>query len=242
MQLLFLAVSFLTILPVPQVPFIEGGLGRSARFFPLVGLLVGGIVWGASELLINWFSPLVAGVVVVALWSVVTGGLHLDGFADCCDGLFVPAERERRLEIMRDPRIGTFGTVGLILLLLLKASLLATIIPNFDLRPLLMLPPVVGRWLILPVAAQPAATERGMGANFAQGLDGQTLLVALLLPFGLSLFFGWAGVAVLLAAHGVGALGVWLGRARIGGVTGDVLGFVVESAEVTGLFMLTLFA
>lgn len=240
MQLLFLAISFLTTLPVPQVPFIEGGLGKSARFFPLVGFLIGGILWGGSELLVNWVSPLVAATIIVALWAGVTGGLHLDGFADCCDGLLVSADLTRRLEIMHDPRNGTFGTVGLIILLLLKTALLAEIIPNFDMRPLILLPPIFARWLILPVAVQPQARASGMGAAFARGIDRTTLIVAIMLPLGLAIFFGWQGVAAFVVTHLVAAGAVSLARQRIGGVTGDVLGLVVESAEVVTLLILTI--
>ena len=67
-------------------------------------------------------GPAVAAVLVVALWAVLTGGLHLDGLADCCDGLLVSAPHERRLEIMRDPRVGSFAVIGLVLALLLKTA------------------------------------------------------------------------------------------------------------------------
>ncbi len=238
MQLLFLAISFLTVLPVPQVELVGDGLGKSARFFPLVGLLLGGILWGASELLVDWFSPMIAATLIVTLWAGLTGGLHLDGFADCCDGLLVSAKPERRLEIMRDPHNGTFGTVGLILLLLLKVALLTEIIPQFDVRPLLLLSPVLARWLLLPVALQPPAREGGLGVIFSRGINRTTLIIAVILPLGLAIFFGLRGIAAFGIVHSVAASASWLARQRIGGMTGDVLGLVVESAEVATLFVL----
>ena len=106
MSLFWLALSFLTTIPAKQIPYIPGGLGRSAVYFPLIGTLIGGLVLGAAWLLaIVLPIPLVAGMSLL-IWVLLTGGLHLDGLADCCDGLLGAAPVEKRLEILKDPRSG----------------------------------------------------------------------------------------------------------------------------------------
>src|SRR5216684_378067 len=103
-----LALGFLTIWPVRVGATKPGDLGRAAGWFPLVGLLLGLVLSGAQWLLLRLFPPPLVGGLVVALWAALTGGLHLDGLADCGDGLWVSASPERRLEIMHDARIGAF--------------------------------------------------------------------------------------------------------------------------------------
>src|SRR5690606_23854022 len=103
------AVAFLTTLPAPRVPFSPDGLGRAAVWFPAVGLLIGLVLCLVAWVAHYLFDPWLAGALVVAAWAALTGALHLDGLADCCDGLFAPVPPERRLEILRDPRVGGFG-------------------------------------------------------------------------------------------------------------------------------------
>jgi adenosylcobinamide-GDP ribazoletransferase len=230
-----LALGFLTVLPVHLAgPLQPGDLGRAAFFFPWIGLLLGAALAGAHALLGRSFPPLLAAVLVVALWAFLTGGLHLDGLADCCDGLLVSASRERRLEILRDPRLGTFGGTGLALHLILKTAAVAALSAPWAL-PALLLAPALARWLILPVARQPMARPGGLGADFALGLGRSSFFAALLLPLALAALGGWrGGLAIALAALAVLAA-VRLARLRLGGVTGDVLGLTVELSELAVL-------
>jgi adenosylcobinamide-GDP ribazoletransferase len=257
MKQLKLALSFLTVIPVRITAALQpGDLGRSAAWFPLVGLLIGALLAFAFLGLVWPFPAPLAAVLVVALWAGLTGGLHLDGLADCCDGLLASVTPERRLEIMKDPRLGTFGGAGLILLLLVKAGAVAAI-AQAGLPPLpawvplavaplaaaalltapLLLAPVLGRWLILIVARQPMARPGGLGAEFALGLTRRAFLSAAALPLALSLAGGPRGILAAALAHLV-ALGVIrLARARLGGVTGDVLGLTVELSEAAVLLV-----
>jgi adenosylcobinamide-GDP ribazoletransferase len=232
------ALSFLTILPwrsgtdEPPLP-----LGASAGWFPLVGGLIGllsGLAYaGLSPLL----PPLPAAVLAAALWIGLTGGLHLDGLADCCDGLLAAVPRERRLEIMKDPRLGTFGGLGLLLAVLLKIGLLTGLPPA---RAVLGLPlaAALGRWLILPLSRLPSARPGGMGAAFAGGVTRRQMGLALVWLLPLAALNGWRGLAALLLAHLTAWLIARLALSRIGGVSGDVFGLAVEAGELSALLAL----
>jgi len=240
MKSLRLAFSFLTTLPVtlPGAP-VPGDLGRAAAWYPLVGLVIGGLVALAKTGLERIFPPLLAAGLVVAVWAFLTGGLHLDGLADSCDGLLSSAPRERRLEIMRDPRLGAFGGAGLALHLMLKVFAVYSL-PSDTAVGGILLAAVAARWLILPAGRQPAARADGLGADLAQGLGRSTWLLAALLPLALAALVGWVGVLGLILAH----LTAWavfrLARSRLGGLTGDVFGLLVELAELTVLLAFSL--
>lgn len=234
-QEVILAFSFLTVIPMPTLDYQPGLLGRAGRWFPLVGLVIGGLLllahWGLALL----FPPLLTAALVTTLWAALTGGLHLDGLADCCDGLLAATSRERRLEIMRDPRTGAFAVVGVVLFLLLKVTALAALPTAL---PALLLAPTWARWLLLWVARQPLARPSGLGADFAVGLTTRRqwwaffLPLLLLLPF-LTLQTGLA----ILTAFGVTGWLSYIVRQRLGGVTGDVYGLVVETSELTILLV-----
>src|SRR3712207_299876 len=102
----WLAATFLTTWPVPAFIVPKGGLGFAGRWFPLVGRLLGLLLWAVQSIAGRFLSPLLAGGLIVLAWAALTGGLHRDGVADCCDGLLATTSRERRLEILRDPRVG----------------------------------------------------------------------------------------------------------------------------------------
>ena len=226
-----MALGFLTTLPVPHMDYDADAFVRAARWYPLVGLVIGLLLWGAYALLSMLFPPLVVAVLVVLLWAILTGGLHLDGLADCCDGLLAPFEPARRLEIMRDSRVGAFAAIGLPLALLLKTMTVAAL-PSA--LPALLMAPTWARWLLLPTARQPMARNDGMGNTFAAGLTHSVLTIALIAPMAVLLIFSpnWRGLIAVALAHAVCALVCWSARRRLGGVTGDVFGMVVETGEL----------
>ncbi|MCC6453365.1 MAG: adenosylcobinamide-GDP ribazoletransferase [Caldilineaceae bacterium] len=232
----WLAATFLTTLPAPKFVVPPGGLGPAGRWFPLVGLLIGLLLWGVQFLAGHFFPALLTGALVVLAWVALTGGLHLDGLADCCDGLLATTSRERRLEILRDPRTGSFGVLGLVLTLLLKV-LAVWLVTAMSLPMALIIAPVWARWLLLLAARQPQARPEGLGALFAAGLTPGVIGMAAVLPLFLLTFAGGRGiVGVLLASLAMLAL-VRLARQRLGGVTGDVYGLVVEVCEVVLLLV-----
>jgi adenosylcobinamide-GDP ribazoletransferase len=238
MRNLRIAFGLLTTLPVglPE-DWQPGDSGRAGIWYPLVGVVIGGLTWLAWRLLTPYFPSLVTGVLTLLVWVALTGGLHLDGLADCCDGLFASATPERRLEIMKDPRLGTFGGIGLLLVLMLKAAALSSLTPSAGFG--IVLAATLGRWCILPAAWMPLARAGGMGADFASGLRRGVIFTSAVLPLGLAFLLGAQGLiaapAGLLAAASV----LGLTKARINGVTGDVFGALVEVTETVVLLAFT---
>ncbi len=235
MATLILAVRFLTIVPVPGREADDtGALGRAAWWFPVVGLGLGVLLIGLDAALAIVFPPLLSALLVLSLWKVATGGIHLDGLADCLDGLG-GRDHTDRLAIMKDGRIGVFGAIGLILSFLIGLSALsATPVPTR--WRVLFLAPIVGRLAPLLVAPRfpPATPDRGSGARFLQGVSAWAGPVHLVGVIALSAWLlGLWGVIVAVG----GLVSVWLATAflawRFGGLTGDALGAGVEWGELT---------
>lgn len=235
MSAFWVALGFLTTLPVPRHDLPPDALRRAGVWFPVVGLLLGALLAAAAVGLRLVLPAPVAAVLVTVLWVALTGGLHLDGLADCCDGLLPPVARERRLEIMRDPRLGTFGVAGVVLALLLRGTAIATLAPAW---PALLLAPLWARWLLLVAAQRPSARPGGMGASMGLAQSPGRVAGAALMPLAVTAMLGWQQWLLWLAVAGaaLAALGVlWLAQRRLGGVTGDVFGAVVEVSEVVFL-------
>ena len=241
MTSLALALRYLTIVPVPAGAHVEPTtLGRAAAWFPLVGLALGVVVAAGERLLGAVFPSLLDSLLAVTLWKLLTGGLHLDGLADCLDGV-VGRDAGDRLRIMRDSRIGAFGAIGLILFLLLEVAAVSALASatrwrTFAAAPALAraMPPLVA-WVF------PAATPLGQGAMFRSGLTRTRVVVAVALGGVIALAaLGLAGLLVFGLAV---AATLGLGRfytSRLGGVTGDVLGTVIETTEL--IVLLTIVA
>jgi adenosylcobinamide-GDP ribazoletransferase len=234
MRSLRVAFGLMTTLPI-KLPddWSPGDSGRAALWYPFVGLVVGGLAWLAWNGARLAFPPFVAGILALVVWVALSGGLHLDGLADCCDGLFASAGAERRLEIMKDPHIGAFGVTGLILVLLLKSAALASLAPHSG--PGILLAASLSRWCILPAGLLPLARPSGMGADFAQGFRRSFLIWGALVPLAIMILLGWRGVWSTVIGVGAAALVLRLAKARIGGVTGDVFGMIVEIVEAVVL-------
>jgi adenosylcobinamide-GDP ribazoletransferase len=230
------ACRYLTIVPLPgrtHAPL--EALGRSAAWFPVVGLALG-LALALVDRLTSWlFPPLLSALLTVTAWKLLTGGLHLDGLADCLDGL-VGRDPEHRLAIMRDSRIGAFGAVGLILFLMLEIVALAELSSGIRVRALIAAP-VIARATpaLLGRLFRPARPD-GQGAAFHAGLPasaaplgiGIALVVTLLVLEGLGI------VAVAIGLLAAVALAAFVAR-RLGGLTGDVIGACVEAAELAVL-------
>lgn len=231
------ALSFLTVLPVAAP---DGGPGRrlGRALFPAVGLLLGLAAWAALWLGTRLAGPLLGAVAALAALAVLTGGLHLDGLADSADGLLASGGRERRLEIMRDPRLGTFGVLALVLVLLADAAALQRLGVRTGLAALAAAGALSRLAVLAALVTVPYVRPAGTGLA-AAGRGGRDLAVgaALAAP---SLLLDWRhGVlAVPAAGAAAGAVAV-LGRRRIGGATGDVYGAVSEMAQLAVLLAFT---
>jgi adenosylcobinamide-GDP ribazoletransferase len=233
------AFAFLTILPLGLGPDRKPGWSFAA--YPLVGLVI-----GATLAVVAWlspFPPLVTGFVVLAVWVIVTGGLHLDGFGDSCDGLLATVEPARRLEIMKDPRAGMWAVVGLIVLLLGKWTAIQSISPL-----LLVLPPMIGRWvMVLAVAAFPIARKDGLGSYFRDGLGRTQVILASGIALAITLIAAAlidVQVVILVVIGLITTFGVgrWAAGRLNGGLTGDVYGALCELTELACLMGVSIWA
>lgn len=233
---LLVALGWLTTLPVRLTTAPTAGeVGRAAVWFPLVGALLGSLVWLAWAGAHRFWPSTVAAVLALLVWVGLTGGLHLDGLADCSDALPAPVSPQRRLDILQDPRLGTFGVLGLIGVLLLKTALLMALTPTRGLA--LVLATALARWCVLPVGLARLARSQGMAADFALGLRPRHLIPAAITPLLLAAALGWRGPIAVLAGLIVTAGVVYLAHRRLGGVTGDVMGMTVELIETVVLLV-----
>jgi adenosylcobinamide-GDP ribazoletransferase len=236
MRTLRTAFGLLTTLPLKQPEdWSAGDSGRASVWYPLVGLLIGGLTWLAWMGTTRLFPAPVAGLLTLILWVALTGGLHLDGLADCCDGLLASTTIERRLEIMKDPRLGTFGGIGLVLTLLLKAAVLSSLTPQSALG--ILLAASLARWCILPAGLLPLARPSGMGADFKTGFRPWFIWAGAIFPLGLAIILGTRGLVSLAAGLIAATLVLLLAKSKINGVTGDVFGMTVEVVEVVSLLV-----
>ena len=231
-----IAFGLMTTLPF-RLPadWSTGDSGRASVWYPFVGLMIGLLTWIGWKVATLIFPSFVIGIVTLVIWIGLTGGLHLDGLADCCDGLFASVPPERRLEIMKDPHIGTFGVISLILILLLKAAALASLTPVSSLG--IPLAASLARWCILPAGLMPLARPSGMGADFTLGFRRSFVIWGAIIPLALMVMLGLRGVLSALTGVGMAGLILWLAKMRIGGITGDVFGMIVEIVEVVVLLV-----
>ena len=233
---LVLAARYLTILPLPGRRHAAlDRLGQAAAWFPVVGAAIGLALVVVDVVAARLFPSLLRALLVVTAWKLLTGGLHLDGLADCLDGL-VGRDREHRLAIMRDSRIGTFGAVGLILFLMLEIVAVAELHPAVRWRVLLAAPAIARAAPPLLARLFPPARVDGQGAAFAAGVGrtGAMLAAALALMAALGAL-GVMGVAATAVGWAAAVAAARFVAGRIGGLTGDVFGAVVEVAELSVL-------
>jgi len=235
------ALAFLTRLPVrPDRPWQGADLAASVAMFPLVGILVGilGAVAFAAAAALG-LPPLPAALLAIAALVCSTGALHEDGLADLADGLG-GATRAQRLEIMRDPRVGSFGVIALTLALAARAGALAALAGPAEVGAALVAAAALSRAL-LPAAmlALPQARADGLAARAGRPHPARVAAaVAIALLIGLLLLPPLVAAIASAAAILAGAMVAWLAFRRLGGITGDVLGGVQQLAEIAFLFSL----
>jgi adenosylcobinamide-GDP ribazoletransferase len=235
MKPLLAAIRFLTILPLPgSWGTAEADLARSVPWFPVIGLLLGGVAAAVAWALALAAPPMVVAAVTVIVLLSFSGCLHLDGLADTADGFLSARSRERILEIMKDSHVGAMGVIVILCVLLLKFASLASL-PVKEPWPAVWLMPLAGRCaLVMHMALLPYARPEGLGAVFYRCRPRWAAV--------------WAAAVLAAAAYGLlgldGALKVWVACiavtlafsayvfGKIGGATGDTLGAVCEIVEV----------
>jgi len=252
-----LALQFLTTIPV-HIPgrVTNQMLGESMAYFPLVGALLGGILILAHFILTSFLPANIVCAFLILVLILLTGALHLDGLADTLDGLFSRKPQEEMLKIMKDSRLGTMGTLGLIVLLLMKYQLLYTLstaeTPFFEgnrppgwgipwIRPLhaaLILMLMLSRWGMVMAAglSNYARSDGGVGKPYAEHTGIRELAIASLTTLlGALLFRGLKGLLIFVIVAILGLLFLWYVLKRLGGMTGDTYGALGEVLEVLTL-------
>lgn len=230
------ALRFLTVIPIPGLPPMSNeSIGRAIPFFPLVGLLLGALLVPVGMLGGMFWEPLVRAALIVVAWGVLTAGLHLDGVSDTFDAVMSWRPRERKLEIMKDSRIGAMGAMALVAVLLLKVAFLSGAGGHW--LAAVLLAPALGRWAdIYGILWFPPAREGGLGRSFQQHVRRLDVVVSTVAVVILGL--------LLSGPRGLVAVGcVWLATqvlARwwtrdLGGLTGDTYGALCEIGEVVAL-------
>ena len=206
-------------------------------WFPTVGLLLGGILALADlGLRTLGVQPLVESSLLVVLLLGLTGGLHADGLMDTCDAAFAHASPERRLEIMRDPRVGSFGVIGFASILVLKLAAVQAL-PATRAQALL-LAPVLGRWaIVLLAAAFPPGRASGLGAPVKAAASPKLLALASAVPLALSVALGPTGLWLLSLAAVTALLIGWSLCRLLPGLTGDCYGAACECVETSVLLL-----
>lgn len=237
------ALSFLTVCPLrASDAWTPETLGSSMTYYPLVGTCIGLALWCLYAGLSLLCPPAVVLVLVLGASLLLTGGLHLDGFADTVDGLCGGYTREDTLRIFKDPRVGPMAAGSVAMLVLLKYACLAALVPE-ALRPTLVLMATLSRYSMVQLAcfSPYARATGGLGEPFVRGIQRTHLLGAVGLTLGSALLFGgWRGLLMGLLVS-LGTLGLhYYFRHRLGGVTGDVLGATNECSEALVLVLATM--
>ena len=239
------ALRFLTILPLDWLrDSTADELKRSAGWFPLVGLFIGGILAGVNWLLGFILPQPVVNVLLIAALVLITGALHLDGFLDTCDGLGGHGTPEERWRIMDDSRAGGFGVIGIAVLLLVKYATLNSI-PTHLLTPTLLFMPVVSRWaMVYAIFAYPYAKPQGLGRTLKEATGWPALTLATVVAVAVALIWVWwlAGLAVLAAAWLLALLAAAYLKRQFAGLTGDSYGTINEITEVWVLILASVLA
>lgn len=236
MKIFLIALQFLTILPFNIKGKIEGeDFGRSLIYFPIVGLLLGLFLAGVAYIS-AFLPPIVISILILAAGTVITGGIHLDGFADACDGFYGKRRKEDILKIMRDSRIGTMGAAGVVMLLLFKFAALSSIRLQ-DLWKVLIMTAVFARWSqAFACSASKYARDDGKAKYFIEYAKKADILMGALFILILNWFLmGIKGVILFALLAAAIFLFIQYVKRKIGGMTGDTIGATNEIAEAAAL-------
>lgn len=232
------AMQFLTRLPTPTLQnYQPQDSGHALALFPWVGLNIGALLALSALMLSHWLAPMPTAAVTVTLWALITGGLHLDGLGDSADGWLSGANKEKALQIMKDPRCGSAAVIAIGCLLLLKFALLTVVIEQQNWW-VIVLSPMLGRTAALVLLlTTPYVSSEGIGEDFLRYSNRRQLIISVGLSVILLLIW-------LPLAHSVWVL-LWLLMLfagfrhlmvkRLEGCSGDTCGALIECAEVAVL-------
>ena len=229
MKSLLLMMTFFTRLPVRyNYAYDEKDLIKGIKLFPIIGLIIGMLIYIPTLLNSYIHKP----ILVIAVWIIyiwLTGGLHIDGLADTFDGVFSNRDRDRMLEIMKDSRIGTFGVLGIIILIIVNISLSYYI----DYKAFILVP-IIGRSSALLSASisKYARKEGGMGTAFIENCGAKEAAMAV--SFSFIMAYAILNINTLLSILITYIIVIMLTnymKGKLGGMTGDTMGFIIELSQ-----------
>ena len=237
-----LALQFLTRLPVPVLDRLSGaqvtiGLGRAVGWFPLVGALIGAITAGAVLATADFWPRAVAVIIALIIEARLTGAFHEDAVADFCDAFGGGQSPEQVRTIMKDSRIGSYGALGLGLAVLLRAGLLISLDPAVMVIAIIASATFARLLVVIAMAAiPPAPAGTGIAKDIGSAIGWRQLALASLVALPGLLPLVLVQPLALAAAVAVGAVFLWWFRGllmhRIGGSTGDCLGFAAYAGQL----------
>jgi len=241
------AIQLLTSIPIRlKGELTAKQLGRATAWFPVIGLIIGGILAGLNWVFNLILPPLVTNILLIITLVILTGAMHLDGLSDTCDGIAGHKTVEERWKVMHDSRVGAFGVVGIVLILLAQYAALSNVPPD-KMTPVLLLMPTVSRWaMVYSIFAFPYARPAGLGKAYKEATGWAQFMIATVITlaiagglyplFNVGGFLLFGGVAVVATAL------AFYFRYKFAGLTGDTYGATNEVAEVMALiFVIIIF-
>jgi adenosylcobinamide-GDP ribazoletransferase len=236
-----LALSFLTIAPVKIKEDVDSGtFGKSIAYFPVVGLLIGFVLAALWYLFVfkMGLGKSAASIIIVIALAALTRMLHLDGLADMFDGLLGGKDSEHSLAIMKDSRVGSFGVVSVSCALLAKYAFLSALDGQLSALVIILFP-VAGRFMAsYAIITQPYARDSGLATLFSEGRKATELIIpttfTMILGFAL---LGVSGIAAIIVTGLLAAIILKWTKSKIGGITGDIIGGLIEISEIMLLFV-----
>lgn len=231
-----IALGFLTIIKIDLEPYptIEE-TGKSAWLFPFIGISIGLLLVFASVALNTYFSTIQTSILVLSIWVIWTGGLHLDGWCDSWDALACMSSRERRLEIIKDSRLGSFGAIALIILLALKGIAIygaSSLLPIFA-------APIIGRAMMVIIPYGSVTGSQGIGSIYVRELNSFAFKVAVGFFAAACLINGFHGILAGAITFFAGMGFRKLAEKRLGFMNGDIIGALCELSETIFLLIAT---
>ncbi len=241
LQSLAIAISMYSKIPVPTVDWNEKNMKYAMCFFPVVGAAAGGLQLLIGYLLLKYTScgNLFFAIAMVLIPVIVSGGIHLDGFADTVDALSSYGDREKKLEILKDPNTGAFAVIGLCVYFLADTALWSEV--TVELLPVIACTYMLSRSLSgISVVSFRAAKNSGLLRTFQDGAQKKRVRVVLIVWAcvcgGIMLYLSWkTAVIVILAALFVFLYYYRMSRKQFGGITGDLAGYFLQVCELAML-------
>jgi adenosylcobinamide-GDP ribazoletransferase len=242
MKLFLVAVQFLTIIPIRLKTVEPEDLARSMRWFPLVGFMIGLFLFFVRTSSVSLgFSIWVTATLIILALTIASGGLHLDGLSDLCDGFYAGRTQEERLQVMRDPHIGVMGVIGIVFTLLIKWAILISLPNGYYSGVILILIPIISRWAMVIAAffgPYVQNTKEGVGKLFVKNITLKEVFIATIITVVVSIALATIIGFLLMAISFLSVfIMVLIARRMLGGINGDVIGAINEVIEILVLFL-----